>query len=116
VIVTADISTTDKLLQWLWDNGYASYQAAWVDITPDPWAFRVCEEITGPIQMHYCDYAKVWLRLNLPEADDPVMLKAGYTQADFMDKDWSFTGHFNAIQWNESPYMGYAPGNPCAAP
>jgi len=112
-IVTADIDTDDELLEWLWDNGYASFQAAWVCINPDPFAFGYCAPIDGPIQMHEGNYAKVWLYLDLPQADDETMLAAGYHQEDFMNQDWEFTGHFEAIQWNESPYMGYADGIPC---
>jgi hypothetical protein len=49
--------------------------------------------------MENCTYAKFWLFLDLPQDDQ--LSGTGYTQADFMDQTWSFTAHFNAIQWNE---------------
>jgi predicted ribosomally synthesized peptide with SipW-like signal peptide len=112
-IVTADISTTEPKLQWLWDNGYVSWSAAWVNVVPPPnWYFAYCAPITGPIQMHYCDYAKLWFSITLPQTGDKALEGSGYTADDFMNlKDLEFTGHFNAIQWNESGVPGE--GNPC---
>lgn len=107
-IVTADFDTPiDPMLAWLWDNGYVHVYGATVDITDDPenklWDFEYLQPIEGPIQMHYCDYAKIWVFVDLPQADDAVMIQAGYTQADFMSKTWYFYAHITAIQWNEAP-------------
>jgi hypothetical protein len=115
VIVTADIDTEEPILQWLWDNGFVTVHAAWVDVgEPGNWYFQYCGEITGPIQMHYCDYVKIWLGLDLPQADDPLLDGSGYTQESFMNlQDLSFTGQINAIQWNESPDLGNTSSNPC---
>jgi hypothetical protein len=99
VIVDADIQTDDCLLAWLWDNGYAYVTAAWVEMD-DPHAFP---EINGPVQMEPCDYVKIWVFLDLPQAEE--LEGTGFTQEDFMDKEWSFTANIYAIQWNE-----YEPG------
>ena len=104
VIVSADVVTADPMLEWLWNNGYIFYEAAWVDVTPDPWSCTVIGKIKcgDVVQMHYCDYIKIWFYLTLPQHDDQVMLDAGYTQEDFMNKNWSFTATIDAIQWNEA--------------
>jgi predicted ribosomally synthesized peptide with SipW-like signal peptide len=99
VIVDADIATEDPMLAWLWDNGYVDVKARWVTITPDSWSISFGEEINGPVQMHDCEYVKLWLSLDLPQEEE--LDGTGFTAADFMDKDWAFTGHFYAIQWNE---------------
>jgi hypothetical protein len=118
-IVTADIASEDPVLNWLWDNGYVSWSAAWVDVDTDPWYFEYCAPIVGPIQMHYCDYAKLWFTIDLPQADELEGMQwpdgSPVTQEDFMNQeDLQFTGHFNAIQWNESDVPGT--GNPCNTP
>jgi hypothetical protein len=89
VIVTADIDSASPWLVELWNKGNAGFYAARVNITPSPWAFSVGDKITGPIQMHYCEYAKVWLYLDLPQNET------------LMGLDGTFTAHINAIQWNE---------------
>jgi hypothetical protein len=66
----------------------------------DPHAFP---EINGPVQMEPCDYVKIWVFLDLPQAEE--LEGTGFTQEDFMDKEWSFTANIYAIQWNE-----YEPG------
>lgn len=99
VIVDADIQTDDPMLAWLWDNGYAYASAAWVEMD-SPHAFPT---INGPVQMEPCDYVKIWLFLDLPQADE--LEGTGFTQQDFMDQDWNFTATIYAIQWNE-----YEPG------
>jgi len=110
VIVTADVESNSEILNWLWDNGYVHWSAAWVNVVPEPWYYAYCAEIVGPIQMHYCDYAKLWLTIDLPQADE--LVGTDYDQEDFMNLEGeSFTGHFNAIQWNESDVPGT--GNPC---
>jgi hypothetical protein len=98
-IVTADFDTVpdDPAVLWLWDNGYISFYAAHVYFEDDE--FIVGQEITGPIQMHYCDYAKIWMYVNLPQDDQ--LVGTGFTQADFMDVCWNFTAHITATQWNE---------------
>ena len=118
-IVTADVNSTDPILNWLWDNEFITVKAQWVAIT-DPGGtglftnYQTCGEIVGPIQMHYCDYAKIWLYLDLPQADDPKLDGSPYTQDSFMNlSGLSFTGSFDAIQWNESPFAGTASSNPC---
>jgi len=116
VIVTADVDSDDEILNWLWDNGFITVEAAWVDIdTVGGFSYQYCEEILGPIQMHYCDYAKIWLYLDLPQQSElDLIANCPYTQDSFMNlQDLSFTGSFDAIQWNESPFAGQAQGNPC---
>jgi len=116
VIVTADVESDDPILNWLWDHGYVHWSAAWVCVNPSPWDYSYCAEICGPIQMHYCDYAKLWLTIDLPQAGELCGLTwpngEPITQEDFMGlENLSFTGYFNAIQWNESEVPGT--GNPC---
>jgi hypothetical protein len=102
VIVTYDFDTADSMLVWLWENGYAYFNACEFTINSvSPWNVSFGPPITGPFQMHNCEHAKFWLFLDLPQEDDQTMINAGYTQDDFMDQTWSFTAHFNAIQWNE---------------
>jgi hypothetical protein len=86
-MVTADIDTEDKWLQDLWDDGWAGAYGAIVDLSK---GFNVVAPIVElPIQMHYCEYAKVWLWLDLPQ-DDTLMNLSG-----------NFTATITAIQWNE---------------
>jgi hypothetical protein len=110
VIVTYefDEANCDPMLIWLWNEGYASFQACEFDIiTTTPWDVSFGPAIGEWIQMHYCDYAKFWLFLDLPQNEDLEGLTypgtdRQLTQADFMGKTWTFTAYFNAIQWNES--------------
>lgn len=98
-IVTADFDTVpaDPAVLWLWENGYISFRAAHVDFVDGN--FTVGDPILGPIQMHYCEYAKIWMYVNLPQDDD--LVGTAFTQADFMNVCWSFTAHITATQWNE---------------
>jgi hypothetical protein len=99
------------MLEWLWDNGYACGFAQTVSFTDDPepgyWPIEFGPVINEPIQMEQCQYAKLWIFLMLPQAEDldenDLHPDTGepLTQEDFMNKDWSFMGHIFAIQWNE---------------
>jgi hypothetical protein len=101
-IVTADFDQvpTDPAVQYLWDNGYIKVwgQVVYFD---DGEFMGFGPIIEGPIQMHYCDYVKVYMTVNLPQDDN--LVGTDFTQADFMDACWSFTGHITATQWNECP-------------
>jgi hypothetical protein len=110
VKVDADFSTADPKLQWLYTNGFITYKAQWVTIVdnyPESFSYTPGALITTlPVQMHNCNYVKVWLYLDLPQEDEPLLDGSGYTQESFMNlENLSFTAHFYAIQWNE-----YAPG------
>ena len=86
-MVTAEIQTDDQWLIDLWDSGDAGVYGALVDMSE---GFQFIEPIEKlPIQMHYCDYAKVWLWFHLPQ-DDTLMNQTG-----------SFNATITAIQWNE---------------
>jgi hypothetical protein len=116
--VTADIdvdnAVDDAMLVWLYENGFIHIWGCKVDVTDilegegdppaeeDIWELTFTGPITEPLQMHYCDYIKVWLSVDLPQVDDETMIAAGYTQEDFMSKTWHFTAHVYATQWNES--------------
>jgi hypothetical protein len=90
-MVTADIDTEDEWLEDLWNAGYAGAYGALVDMDPEK-GFEFIEPITElPIQMHYCDYAKVWLWLHLPQEDA------------YMNQTASFTANITACQWNLAP-------------
>jgi hypothetical protein len=113
VIVDVGIIQGDLMLEWLWDNGYAYGFAQQVSFSSPPspggsnWDIQFGPVINEPIQMEQCQYAKLWIFLDLPQDGDldendlhPVT-RERLTQADFMDKDWSFMAHIFAIQWNE---------------
>jgi hypothetical protein len=104
-IVTADFDRvpTDPAVQYLWDNGYIRVwgQVVYFD---DGEFDGFGPIIEGPIQMHYCDYVKVYMTVNLPQDDQ--LVGTGFTQADFMAKCWNFVAHITATQWNECPAVG----------
>ena len=99
-IVTADFDVVpqDPAVQYLWDNGYIQVWGQQVYFE-DGQFMGFGDIITGPIQMHYCDYVKVYMLVDLPQDDD--LVGTDFTQADFMDKCWSFTAYIDATQWNE---------------
>jgi len=103
VKVDADISTTDPILLWLYENGFVTFKAKWVAITPEPFSYDPMGDVIDlPVQMHYCEYIKVWMYLDLPQADDPLLNGSPYTQDSFMNlTGLTFTAHIYAIQWNE---------------
>lgn len=86
-MVTADINTNDQWLEDLWNDGDAGVCGARVDINGGFEFIEPIEEL--PIQMHYCDYAKVWLWVKLPQ-DNALMNQTG-----------SFNATITAIQWNK---------------
>jgi hypothetical protein len=87
-MVDAEFTSADEWLEDLWDSGAAGAYGALVDIDPAK-GFEFIEAIEElPIQMHYCNYAKVWLWLHLPQ-DDTLMNKTG-----------NFTATITATQWN----------------
>lgn len=87
-MVTANITSADQWLIDLWNAGKAGAYGALVDMEN---GFEFIAPIVElPIQMHYCDYAKVWLWLNLPQDDK------------LMDLSGNFTATITAIQWNEA--------------
>jgi hypothetical protein len=90
----------DPALLYLWENGYIQVFAQRVNFE-DGQFIGFGDVITGPIQMHYCDYAKLWMFVDLPQDED--LVGTDFTQADFMDVCWSFTAEITAIQWNECP-------------
>ena len=100
-IVTADFDEVpdDPALLWLWDHGYIYFVGYTIDFDEQTGEYIQLEPITDAIQMHYCDYAKVWMYVNLPQDDD--LVGTDFTQADFMDVCWNFTAHITATQWNE---------------
>ena len=109
VHVYADIDiddvTDDAMLKWLYDNGYVTLYARWVEITDNgTFTYTQGDLVTElPVQMHNCEYIKVWLYLDLPQVDDADMRAAGYFQEDFMNQNWDFTATIFGIQWNETP-------------
>jgi len=88
-MVYADINTEDQWLEDLWNDGHAGVYGARVDMEQGFEFIEPIEEL--PIQMHYCDYAKVWLWLHLPQ-DDAYMNLTG-----------SFNATITAVQWNYTP-------------
>jgi hypothetical protein len=113
--VTADIAvddeTADAMLVWLWDNGYIHIWGCMVDIDDyydegaqeQVWDLSFTGPVTEPLQMHNCDYVKVWLEIDLPQDDELAQIEGcNFTQEDFMSKTWHFTAHIYATQWNES--------------
>ncbi len=89
-MVTANITTSDTWLKDLWDSGHAGAYGALVNIDPSK-GFQFIAPIEKlPIQMHYCNYAKVWLWLDLPQDDT------------YMNRTGSFTATITAIQWNKA--------------
>jgi hypothetical protein len=87
-MVDAEFTSADQWLIDLWDSGDAGAYGALVDMDPAK-GFEYLETIEElPIQMHYCDYAKVWLWLHLPQ-DDSLMNRTG-----------NFTATITATQWN----------------
>jgi hypothetical protein len=86
-MVTANITSADQWLIDLWNDGDAGAKGALVDMENGFEFIAPIEEL--PIQMHYCDYAKIWLWMDLPQ-DDALMNLSG-----------NFTAHITAIQWNE---------------
>jgi hypothetical protein len=85
-MVTAEINTDDQWLEDLWNDGDAGVYGALVDMDA---GFEFIEPIVElPIQMHYCDYAKILLWMHLPQ-DDTLMNQTG-----------SFNATITAIQWN----------------
>jgi hypothetical protein len=85
-MVDAQFTSADQWLIDLWDSGDAGAYGALVDMDG---GFDYIAPITElPIQMHYCDYAKVWLWLHLPQ-DDALMNQTG-----------SFNATITAMQWN----------------
>ena len=104
VMVDADITDADPMLEWLWDNGYISWSAcrvAFVDEDPETFDFEFGDALFDTFQLDPCQYAKVWIWINLPQDSDLESLPGGYTQADFMSQSWDFTAYIYAIQWNE---------------
>jgi hypothetical protein len=86
-MVTAEITSGDQWLIDLWDAGNAGAYGALVDMDK---GFDVIAPIMRlPIQMHFCQYAKVWLWLDLPQDDK------------YMNLSGNFTAKITAIQWNE---------------
>jgi hypothetical protein len=85
-MVTANITSADQWLIDLWNGGYAGAYGAIVNMT-DGFDF-IAPIVELPIQMHYCEYAKVWLWLDLPQ-DDTLMNRTG-----------NFTATITATQWN----------------
>jgi hypothetical protein len=107
-IVTARAECVDPMLEKLYASGYITLAAYKVDYDPFPFYFHINAPIEGPIQMHYCDYAKVWVYLDLPQKGDELdafneYWGTEYTQEDFMNKTWHFKAYIDAIQWNEAP-------------
>ena len=86
-MVTAEINTDDQWLEDLWNSGDAGVFGALVDM--DAGFEFIAPIVELPIQMHYCDYAKVWLWFHLPQ-DDTLMNQSG-----------SFNATITAIQWNK---------------
>jgi len=87
--VYAEIDTDDPWLEGLWNSGDAGVYGALVDMEGGYQFIEPIEQL--PIQMHYCDYAKVWLWLHLPQ-DDAYMNLTG-----------SFNATITAVQWNYTP-------------
>jgi len=86
-MVTAEIDTDDPWLEDLWNAGDAGVYGALFNMES---GFEFIGPIVElPIQMHYCDYAKVWLWFHLPQ-DDTLMNQTG-----------SFNATITAIQWNK---------------
>jgi hypothetical protein len=101
-IVTADFTQVpeDPAVAFLWENGYIKVwgQVVYFD---DGEFMGFGPIIEGPIQMHYCDYVKVYMTVNLPQDDQ--LVGTDFTQADFMGKCWDFSALIVATQWNECP-------------
>jgi len=97
VIVTADFTQANEMLKWLWDNGYVTVYACKFSFVDGRPVFGAA--ITGPVQLHQGDMVKVWLTIDLPQADE--LGNSEYDQEDFMNQNWDFTAVINAIQWNE---------------
>jgi hypothetical protein len=105
-IVTARAECVDPMLEKLYESGYVDIRAWKVDYDPFPFYFDINEPIEGPIQMHYCDYAKVWVFLDLPQKGAELDAfndyhGTDYVQEDFMNKTWHFKAYIDATQWNE---------------
>jgi hypothetical protein len=107
VEVDLDIDSDDAKLIWLFENGFVTWKAQRVTISDPPGGPFVYTPgaVIGPndwpVQLHNCEYLKIWLYLDLPQANY-AFGDSGYTQDSFMGiEDAQFTAHVYAIQWNE---------------
>jgi len=84
---------------WLWENGYAWVEFYYLDESYKPGDNLFAHKlgaVTGPVQMHYCDYIWGMLIIEIPQVPPE-----GLTQDDFMNLVGTFVAKITAIQWNE---------------
>jgi predicted ribosomally synthesized peptide with SipW-like signal peptide len=106
--LTVDIASTDDKLVWLYENGYVTWKAQRVTIVDNrptgSFSYTPGEVINPedwPVQLENCEYLKIWLYLDLPQADANFG-SSGYDQDSFMNITLAeFTATIDAIQWNK---------------
>jgi hypothetical protein len=104
--VTYVFWTEDAITQWLWDNGFIDLYVfeTVVTVNDDGTIDYTIDDLIAPrqtIQMHFCDYIKINVYIDLPQPEELIKLGAPYTQEDFMGQTLGFQIRVNATQWNE---------------
>jgi hypothetical protein len=102
--VTYVFSADDAKMQWLWDNGFLDLYVFRTDVTiaGDGTIDYTVNSLIAPrqeIQMHFCEYIKINVYLDLPQPED--LVDTIYTQEDFMNLTTGFEIKLVATQWNE---------------